>query len=330
MRSYTKAANDIVRHRRMDSDAKILLLLVQGLPESACEGALSQVAEAELGWNSRKYRKAKKDLTESGFLHEWKWQDGRGRWVTQQLLSNVTLTRDEASSARKGNPPESPSGQTPTVGSSGGRKTGSHLPVDEDCEKNTPHPPPEARAEREPSRDPSPEPGPAPEAAPEADATPSDDDPELFEAERLLLSLRHSHKDLLLGVREARGLADQAAEWLRRGVSAADLRRALTAYLPSNGVRSAVGFLRHRLTEKMPVPDAPPKPPTRPALVACESPDASHVFRPVAGETWCGPCRRDAAWEEHEQSHGLPRSRPDDKPVPWRERFDRYVEGAVT
>lgn len=351
-RSYTKSSNGIIRHRRMDSDAKILLLTVQELPESACEGSLGKVAETELGWNSRKYRKAKKDLVESGFLHEWKWQDGRGRWVTQQLLSNVTLTRDEAGGVRDGNPPESPSEQGPTVGPSRGRKAGSHLPGDEDWGKTTPHPPSKAQAQREPDPDRDPEP-PA-DVDVETDATtaattPPAEDPELIVAERLLLSLRHSHKDLLLGVREARGLADQAAEWLRRGVPAADLRRALTAYLPSNGVRSAVGFLRHRLTVKMPAPDvgevpnvpdapnppnaleAPPEQPPRPApLIACEGPGNPHVFRPAADETHCGPCRREAAWEKHERRYDRPRSRPDSSPVVWRAHFDKYAQGLIT
>ncbi|MGW6394442.1 hypothetical protein ACWFR1_28965 [Streptomyces sp. NPDC055103] len=391
----------------MDSDAKILLLTVQELPESACDGPLGKVAEDELGWNYRKYRKAKKDLVESGYLHEWKWQDGRGRWVTEQLMSNVTLTRDEAGDVRDGNPPpESPSEQVPTVGFPRGRKAGSYLPGDKDRDKTSPHPPSkaQAQAQREPEQEqeqeqeqelapdpnpdpePNPDPDPDPEPPTEVEAHPPADteaepppevavetdptappaaesgtDPELILAERLLLSLRHSHTDLLLGVREARGLADQAAEWLRRGVPAADLRRALTAYLPGNGVRSAVGFLRHRLTVKMPVPDAPeaptpfaappplgaqtplgaptppaaqeapPGPPSRPApLIACEGPGNPHVFRPTADETHCRPCRQEAAWEEHERRYARPRSRPDSSPVVWRDHFDKYAQGLIT
>ncbi|MFG2277033.1 hypothetical protein ACGFNY_45685 [Streptomyces chartreusis] len=68
----------------------------------------------------------------------------------------------------------------------------------------------------------------------------------------MLLSLRHEQRQLHLGVREARTLAGLAAEWLRRGVTAADLRRVLCGGLPAEGVRSAVGFLAHRLQEKLP------------------------------------------------------------------------------
>lgn len=336
-RSYTKASNEILYSRRMNSDAKVLILIVQSLPEKERYEALGKYAEA-LELTPREYRNARKHLIANGYLHEWRWQNERGRWVTDQLASNVTLTSEEAIALRGGGePPESPSEREPKAGSSRDRNARTYKPVDKDSGKNDPHPPPKARAEREPDPDPDPQPDPAPEADIEADPAPPDGDPEFLTAERLLLSLRHSHKDLLLGVREARGLAEQAAEWLRRGIPAADLRRALTAYLPGTGVRSAVGFLRHRLTEKMPaplvpdVPEAPAEPPARPApLIACEGPGNPHVFRPAVDETRCGPCRREAAWEEHEQRHGLPRSRPDDKPVPWRERFDRYAEGAVT
>ncbi|MER6016721.1 hypothetical protein [Streptomyces anulatus] len=64
-------------------------------------------------------------------------------------------------------------------------------------------------------------------------------------------------RGLHLGVAEARVLVGQAVEWLRRGVSAGELRRVLSSDLPEGGVRSAVGFLRHRLAEKMPEATVP-------------------------------------------------------------------------
>ncbi|MEU2243226.1 hypothetical protein ABZ572_27855 [Streptomyces sp. NPDC018338] len=321
VRSYTKVSNEILRSRRMNNDAKVLLLVVQSLPEKDRYDALGAYAEA-LGLTPRQYRNARKDLIANGYLHEWKWQNDRGRWVTDQLTSNVTLTSDEAIALRDGgSPAEPPSERDPMVGSLGTRKVRTYKPVEEDCGKTPPHPPSQADPEREPD--------------PEGDPPVKDDDPELILAERLLLSLRHSHRDLLLGVREARGLADQAAEWLRRGIPAADLRRALTAYLPSNGVRSAVGFLRHRLTEKMPPPADPaasaPEAPAGPVpLIACEGPGAPHVFRPAADETHCGPCRREAAREAHERRHPRPQGAPDPGPVDWRDHFDKYARGLIT
>ncbi|MFD4141865.1 hypothetical protein [Streptomyces sp. NPDC058572] len=106
---FVKASHDVVRHRRLNSDAKILILLVQGLPEKDVEKALGKHAE-DLGWTNRQYQKAKKLLVEHGYLHEWQWQGDRGRWCTDQLMSNVTLMREEASGIRSGaeRPPAPP------------------------------------------------------------------------------------------------------------------------------------------------------------------------------------------------------------------------------
>ncbi|MFF9341455.1 hypothetical protein ACF1CG_17160 [Streptomyces sp. NPDC014773] len=56
-------------------------------------------------------------------------------------------------------------------------------------------------------------------------------------------------------------------------------------------------------------------------LLECEGPGEAHVFRPVADETRCGPCRREAA-RGAARGDG-PRARgPEDRPAPadWRER----------
>ncbi|MFD7424664.1 hypothetical protein ACFV6M_30060 [Streptomyces californicus] len=164
-----------------------------------------------------------------------------------------------------------PSARFPTVGRPGPRAVGHQLPVDEEREKNSSRPPSEAVAVLVGTSDTADGPG-AREAASArgadevrdavgstvaADAAETPEAAEFAEAERVLLSLRHSHRELHLGVPEARALVGQAVEWLRRGVSGADLRRVLTSDLPPGGVRSAVGFLRHRLVQKMPAPVAP-------------------------------------------------------------------------
>ncbi|MFF7360085.1 hypothetical protein [Streptomyces sp. NPDC008125] len=129
-----------------------------------------------------------------------------------------------------------------------------------------------------------PESGPAPERVPvpvpvavpvATDATHATDDageelgkgwtPQMVLAEEVLLSLGKESRQLRLGVYEARRLVDKAAEWLRRGMSAADMRYVLSSQLPKDGVRTAVGFLRHRLEEKM-----PPEPGRRRAVTAVE------------------------------------------------------------
>ncbi|MGA5197359.1 hypothetical protein [Streptomyces exfoliatus] len=318
---------------------------VQDLPESDSVKPLGEHA-ADLGMRPRAYHRARECLMACGYLHEWKWQSQRGHWTTEQLLSNVTLTREEANALRDGTPTDpptdppvappadSPSDRRPTSGFRDPRNPATQ-PVEKDGEKTFPHPPPKAPPEL-------PEPEPAPEPAPEPGTEPDPDRAaEVVVAERVLLSLRHQSRDLLLGVREARGLAEAAAEWLRRGVSVGDLRHALTAHLPRGGVRSAVGFLRHRLTEKLPAeaahqaPQSPqvwpdlPAPaassPARPAeLVTCDGPGNTHVFRPAGDETFCGPCRTEEAWKAHERRF---QPRPDKgAPIPWRERVDAILQ----
>ncbi|GAA1505911.1 hypothetical protein GCM10009730_06570 [Streptomyces albidochromogenes] len=301
LRRYTKASHDIVQHSRLNSDAKILLLYVQGLPEGATERPLSAHAE-RLGIKGRAYQKVKQLLTACGYLHEWRHQNERGRWVTDQLLANVHLTTEEAAAVRDGGVPST---HTRTVGEPEPRVAGDYPPGDKNEEKNTPTPPPD------PPDDPDPDP----------DLASDPDDPERAVAEDVLLSLRQSRRELHLGVSEARTLSAIAADWLRRGITPADLRYALTSALPPNGVRSAVGFLRHRLTVKMPqqrslVPRTPDGPPptdrvVRP-LITCEGPGSEHVFRPVGDETQCGRCRQEAAWALHHAKY--PPLRPD--PVP--------------
>ncbi|MER7946429.1 hypothetical protein ABTY59_03425 [Streptomyces sp. NPDC096079] len=297
-----------MRHPRLNSDAKLLLIYVQGLPETASGKPLGEHA-TDLGMRPRAYHRAKECLVACGFLHEWKFQSRRGYWITTQLLSNVTLTRDEANAARDGVPAETPDDEGPTGGFRGPRRAGPSSSVEEDREKTIPHPPTEE---------------PAPNSAPEPEA--GELAPEVAVAEGVLNSLGHQNRDLRLGAGEARGLAEAAAEWLRRGVSAADLRYALTTYLPRGGVRSAVGFLRHRLTEKLPAPLLPQRPEehpagtARPALVTCEGPGEEHVFRPLGVETHCGNCRMEQARRAAGVQLGEPAARPS-----WRTRVDEVL-----
>ncbi|MDP9950522.1 hypothetical protein J2S51_003276 [Streptomyces sp. DSM 41269] len=139
----------------------------------------------------------------------------------------------------------------------------------------------------------------------------------------MLLSLRHSHRELHLGVPEARALVGQAVEWLRRGVSGADLRRVLTSDLPPGGVRSAVGFLRHRLVRKMPAPVAPaPAAAFAPAPVAAV-PDTAFASAPVAAVSPApAPASGTASVPRRESGTAPASSLPDAAP--------RYVPPLVT
>ncbi len=303
VRRYTKASHDVVRHPRLCSDAKILLLYVQGLPDDQTHLALSEHGR-KLGIKGRAFQRAKEQLVVNGFVHERRVSGARGLWTTLQLFANVPLSDDDALAVWREAAAcveASPGVQFPAVGQPGPRTVGHQLPVDEELGENSSRPPTQA-----------PDGGVALEAL----------SPEEAEVERVLLSLRECRRDLRLGVAEARSLIGLAVEWLRRGVSGAELRQVLSSGLPSGRVRSAVGFLRHRLVQKMPeapapvsetapapesasvpetappaLPDAPPPAPPRVApLVTCEGPGNEHVFRAYGGATLCPDCQQAAAW----------------------------------
>ncbi|MGW1412390.1 hypothetical protein [Streptomyces sp. NPDC002403] len=306
---YTKASNDVIRHPRLNSDAKILLLYVQGLPDGATFKPLGELAQ-KLGIKGRAYQKAKRLLVENGYVHEWRSQADGGRWVTEQLVTNSALSSEQAAHVRGTAPAASPvavppSRHLPTVGVPSARTAGGYEPVEDHSDETTPHPPSEPADPCEPDH-------PAPTTA----------DPALLaRAERVLLSLRHSRRELHLGVREAARLAVDAVKWLERGLSESDLRQALLAERPGEGVRSAVGFLRYRLAQKLPEPRTSPESydPTRPReLIECQGPGEAHTFRPLLDETECTRCRLIAA----NAMYAAPPT-PEPDPLPWRERFAR-------
>lgn len=318
VRRYTKVSHDVMRHPRLGSDAKVMIAYVQGLPDERAGKALSELAR-EVGITGRKFQIAKGQLVVNGFVHEWRAVGERGRWATQQLFSNVPLSDDEARAVWREAGAEaepSPSERLPTVGQPGTRTVGHQLPVDEERVENSSRPPTEAGVEV-----PAGEPGSGELSGEDA------------VVEGVLLSLRDVRADLRLGVVEARALVAQAVEWLRRGVSGVELRRVLSSDLPPGRVRSAVGFLRHRLEHKM--PEAPRSredrgegaaalaesssaaadsasgadtsadtdsgagavtPYVPPPLVTCEGPGTEHVFRSWGGEELCPDCQQAAAW----------------------------------
>ncbi|SBV08507.1 hypothetical protein YW3DRAFT_04517 [Streptomyces sp. MnatMP-M77] len=358
---WTKAPHTVVRDRRMNSDAKVLLLYVQGLPDSATDRPLGELAR-KLEIKGRAYQLAKKQLMEHGYVHEWRSQAEGGRWATDQLFTNTPMASDEARILRATLEPDGrrspgvgaaaaaalpPGERYPTVGGPAHRTVGGYQPEEDHSDKTTPRPPSEAerqgarptepdprrkpglsrvaKPEQAPEQEPElpPEPNPKPEprpAAPEPAPTPHPGS-RLATAERLLLSLRHTHRDLLLGVGEARGLAVEVVKWLEAGLSEGDVRHALLSARPEEGVRSAVGFLRHRLIRKCPVapPAAPPPPPSVRELIACAGEGEEHVFRPLGDETLCADCRRAAAyasWMVDTNTYDFPAD------MTWRQRVE--------
>lgn len=147
-RAYVKAPHDVVRHSKLSSDAKILIVYVQGLPESRAGEALSDHAK-KLGIKGRAYQKAKGQLKDAGFVHEWRRQVGGGLWVTDQLFSNAPLTDEEARRLRDAKAQVEPGDRYPAGGRASTRSVGGYQPTAEEREKNSPtHPPKRLRPKR--------------------------------------------------------------------------------------------------------------------------------------------------------------------------------------
>ncbi|MFH8476865.1 MarR family transcriptional regulator [Streptomyces sp. NPDC018000] len=101
---------------------------------------------------------------------------------------------------------------------------------------------------------------------------------------------------LALSAADCEALEARATEWLARGVSTDYLTQALTAGLPAR-VDSPVGFLRHRLKDKIPpaLPAAPDIPTGSARRVMVECAQCGTPGRPDAlPDGLCRPCRQAA------------------------------------
>ncbi|MFG2183105.1 hypothetical protein ACGFLS_30910 [Streptomyces abikoensis] len=132
-RFYTPVSNEIIRHPRLSSDAKCLLLWQLSLPPGADE-ALSESAR-RAGIKKTAFGRAKRELLAEGYVHEWRRSGPRGRWSTTQLVSNVPLTAAEALALRDGDQPPTDAPPAP------GRPTGHAVGCpQENTGENTPNP----------------------------------------------------------------------------------------------------------------------------------------------------------------------------------------------
>ncbi|MEV7247689.1 MarR family transcriptional regulator [Streptomyces cyaneofuscatus] len=113
-----------------------------------------------------------------------------------------------------------------------------------------------------------------------------------------LARLGHEDRRLPLSAGDCAALEPLAAEWLARGVSIDYLTSALTAGLPAQ-VDSPLGFIRKRLTDKIPpripttdstTPGTPGPAPARRILIECT--DCGRPGQPEAlPDGLCRPCR---------------------------------------
>ena len=97
-RFFSQISNDILRHPGLSSDAVRLLTWQLSLPPGAREN-LSKTAE-RAGIGKTAFQKAKRQLQAAGYVHEWRQQRAGGQWFTEQLVSSVPLTGEQALAVR--------------------------------------------------------------------------------------------------------------------------------------------------------------------------------------------------------------------------------------
>ncbi|MEU2872427.1 hypothetical protein ABZ769_24970 [Streptomyces olivoreticuli] len=280
--SFTQVANEIIRSPKLSSDAVRLLIWQLSLPPGV-DLPLWQVAQ-RAGIKTTGFIRAKRELAAAGYYHEWREQGRGGRWATEQLVSGVPLTVEEAAAVRAGRP----GADIPAVGGPGSPSVGRYQ--DKDSRENTPQPPQPVPPEPEPW--PTPEPDPTPEPAPVPPPKPQADPPDrsafvpapfVTLGTHALTSVSRIERRLRLTAMDIARLAPLAGEWFQRGACLAEFREAMTGGLPDH-VHSAPGIIRNRLLRKM--PDAPTfaeqraterhfTPPERPVDVAPPADDTS-------------------------------------------------------
>ncbi|MGW2181222.1 hypothetical protein ACWCXX_24615 [Streptomyces sp. NPDC001732] len=265
LRHFSQISNEILRHPRLSSDAVRILTWQLSLPPGAEESLSRTAARAGIGKGA--FNRAKAQLKEEGFVHEWRRQGLRGLWSTVQLVSSVPLTAEEALAVRDGRP----TAACPAAGEPRGRAAGRHPEKTPVGNTSTPPAPP----------------------APEHDS----------EARELIDSITALDPRLTV----PRGMIPQlvalASEWLNLGHTADDVRGEVRRGLPGGGqtIHRPGGLLRYLLREPGPVTPslAPPvtaSPPRLTAMRECTGPH--HVqpmlFPPQGDEELCATCR-DAA-----------------------------------
>ncbi|MEV5973939.1 hypothetical protein [Streptomyces sp. NPDC051921] len=287
---YTQFSHEIIRHPRLSSDAVRLLTWQLSLPDGARESLSRSAERARIG--ACAFTRAKRQLKEEGFVHERRVQGPGGRWVTQQLVSNLPLSAAEAAKLFGRMPVPGPG--IPAVGDPTPRSTDGH--PEKDRVEDTSHPPsaPYLRGQS------APEPDTSEQAVPEPYAPPPDIPAEAHALAGALSALSPALRHIPPGMRPE--LAGLAARWLAAGHSAADIRAHVLRGLPGDGtpVHRPGGLVRYLLREVPPVSPVPPppEPPSRTRLSArlaaareCEGEHLQPMlFRPVGGETLCPAC----------------------------------------
>ncbi|MGW0858045.1 hypothetical protein [Streptomyces sp. NPDC002690] len=93
-----RRSGGLVGSRRMNSDAKIIVLYMESLPSVQRPRMLGPLWDfaKDAGIEHGPYKKAKKFLKREGYLHEWRYRRPGGLWATAQILSNAPSSRQRA------------------------------------------------------------------------------------------------------------------------------------------------------------------------------------------------------------------------------------------
>ncbi|WP_121749489.1 hypothetical protein, partial [Streptomyces sp. E2N166] len=252
-RAFTQFSHDLIRHPRLSSDAVRLLTWQLSLPPGTRE-SLSRTAErARIGGCA--FTRAKRQLKDEGFVHERRLQGAGGLWVTQQLVSSVSLSEGEAlkllaqmpvgpagtTTTERVSPQLAPGRRSPAVGEPTTPPTDGYPP--QDLEGNTSNQPPKPPADH----------------TAEAQAPQPDDDtppePRLTEARALVDTFPALSPDLRHIPRAMRPeLTRLTARWLAAGHPPTAVRTHILRGLPDDGtpVHRPGGLLRHLLRDVPP------------------------------------------------------------------------------
>ncbi|MEU6980234.1 hypothetical protein [Streptomyces sp. NPDC046371] len=287
-RGFTQFSHELIRHPRLSSDAVRLLTWQLSLPEGARESLSRSAERARIG--ACAFTRAKRQLKAEGFIHERRVQGPGGRWLTQQLVSNVPLSEAQAAKLLGRSPASAqvaPSPRIPAVGAPTTRPADGH--PGKDHGENTSDLPPR------------PTPAPAPALTPALTPAPGAPGPDVPEEARALVGvlplLSPALRHVPPGMREE--LARLAAAWLAAGHTSATVHEHILRGLPAAGtpVQRPGGLVRYLLRDVPPVPEARAPVPSR--LAGTRECEGDHVqatlFRPVGDETLCWSCRADGA-----------------------------------
>ncbi|GAA2103156.1 hypothetical protein GCM10009759_38220 [Kitasatospora saccharophila] len=260
--NFTILPNEILQNSGLRHGPRGLLCFLLSLPDGQWMPAPEMARRS--GDTSTAVRKWLRELTEAGYYVVRPLRIAKGRIISVQHVTDVAWKFPSLQVAPTAGKPES--------GHGGSLKTKKQ-------EQETPLPPLPPEPPAAPPAKPPAIPRQRTRTAPRPPAPAPVLDGRARTAADALLRVVRREPRLRIGEAEAARLAPLVVHWIDRGSTPADLAAALLPGLPDH-VHSPAGFLRRRLTDKLPATFAPPAP--APTCATCHDP----VPRPGI----CPPC----------------------------------------